>query len=404
MYLRSQWSRRRPSLKAVYRSFRSPFKRLNSLAQIKEDLLSRSFEPTLDYPTPIPAYLLSRTLQGVLPARYQDLFRDGAVYHSTLSKTPRWPPKHCSASLLDAFHAPPTYHLVYLPSPTRLFSLLPDGTDTLHSPGPPFTRRVWAGCTISHLNLFPLSGRGSPLLCHERVTDVKCEGRPGKERLFVHIERDVVLGGLGVIPCKHLQEIRVLAFMQEENSGKESEVSSVSTADAEVGSSSGKVLRAPRRVEFSHTVKLSAAMLFRFSALTFNAHAIHLNPQYCRAVEGHHNLLVHGPLTTILMAEMLRVHLADRTSQRGSVNFQISETLEEGLSYSVPRLIGIRTKNIAPLFADEPMTLCGRLSKDQPGASKESWELWIENLHGSIAARASASTSTVTHNVPYSEK
>jgi len=43
-------------------------------------------------------------------------------------------------------------------------------------------------------------------------------------------------------------------------------------------------------------------MLFRFSALIFYAHRIHYDVDYARDVEGYPGLVVHGPLTTALLA------------------------------------------------------------------------------------------------------
>ncbi|PTS89395.1 MULTISPECIES: MaoC/PaaZ C-terminal domain-containing protein [unclassified Caulobacter] len=42
--------------------------------------------------------------------------------------------------------------------------------------------------------------------------------------------------------------------------------------------------------------------LFRFSAATFNAHRIHYDQPYARAVEGYPDLVVHGPLTAARLA------------------------------------------------------------------------------------------------------
>ncbi|TVY41281.1 Mesaconyl-C(4)-CoA hydratase [Lachnellula subtilissima] len=46
--------------------------------------------------------------------------------------------------------------------------------------------------------------------------------------------------------------------------------------------------------------------LFRFSALTFNAHKIHYNREWCREVEGHRDLVVHGPLNLINIVDFWR--------------------------------------------------------------------------------------------------
>jgi 3-methylfumaryl-CoA hydratase len=47
-------------------------------------------------------------------------------------------------------------------------------------------------------------------------------------------------------------------------------------------------------------------LLFRFSALTFNAHRIHYDRAYASEVEGYPGLVVHGPLTAILLLELVR--------------------------------------------------------------------------------------------------
>jgi 3-methylfumaryl-CoA hydratase len=48
------------------------------------------------------------------------------------------------------------------------------------------------------------------------------------------------------------------------------------------------------------------ALLFRFSALTANAHRIHYDEAYTTGTEGFPALVVHGPLLAIYMAELLR--------------------------------------------------------------------------------------------------
>ncbi|TCP39358.1 3-methylfumaryl-CoA hydratase [Tamaricihabitans halophyticus] len=48
------------------------------------------------------------------------------------------------------------------------------------------------------------------------------------------------------------------------------------------------------------------ALLFRFSALTANAHRIHYDSPYVLDEEGYPGLVVHGPLLAVLMLELLR--------------------------------------------------------------------------------------------------
>jgi len=52
-------------------------------------------------------------------------------------------------------------------------------------------------------------------------------------------------------------------------------------------------------------VDVSPVLLFRFSALTYNAHRIHYDRDYARS-EGYPGLVVHGPLQALLMADLAR--------------------------------------------------------------------------------------------------
>ena len=54
------------------------------------------------------------------------------------------------------------------------------------------------------------------------------------------------------------------------------------------------------------------ALLFRFSALTGNAHRIHYDQGYTTGVEGYPGVVVHGPLLAVYMAELARAQAAGR--------------------------------------------------------------------------------------------
>lgn len=55
------------------------------------------------------------------------------------------------------------------------------------------------------------------------------------------------------------------------------------------------------------------ALLFRFSALTYNTHRIHYDQPYATGVEGYPGLVVHGPLLALLLLELPRRFAPDRT-------------------------------------------------------------------------------------------
>lgn len=59
---------------------------------------------------------------------------------------------------------------------------------------------------------------------------------------------------------------------------------------------------------WSRMVEVDPMLLFRFSALTFNAHRIHYDRRYAVEEEGYPGLIVHGPLTALLLMELVRSH------------------------------------------------------------------------------------------------
>ena len=57
----------------------------------------------------------------------------------------------------------------------------------------------------------------------------------------------------------------------------------------------------PGEADERRALKLTAVTLFRYSALTFNAHRIHYDEAYCRD-EGYAGVVVHGPLMATYLA------------------------------------------------------------------------------------------------------
>lgn len=57
-------------------------------------------------------------------------------------------------------------------------------------------------------------------------------------------------------------------------------------------------------------VKADPVLLFRYSALNFNSHRIHYDAEYAKNEEGYPGLVVQGPLTALLLAELARANMA----------------------------------------------------------------------------------------------
>lgn len=65
------------------------------------------------------------------------------------------------------------------------------------------------------------------------------------------------------------------------------------------------------------TLRADERLLFRFSALTYNAHRIHYDVEWAR-LEGYGGLVVHGPLQALMLGELARRHGVDLVGRRFS--------------------------------------------------------------------------------------
>ena len=81
----------------------------------------------------------------------------------------------------------------------------------------------------------------------------------------------------------------------------------------------------PQRADWSRIIVPDPVLLFRFSALTFNGHRIHYDRTYCETEAGYPGLVVHGPLTLILLLDLVRRELPDATLN--SVDYRMIQPL-----------------------------------------------------------------------------
>jgi 3-methylfumaryl-CoA hydratase len=84
----------------------------------------------------------------------------------------------------------------------------------------------------------------------------------------------------------------------------------------------------------------SEALLFRYSALTFNSHRIHYDAPYAIGAERYRGLVVHGPLTATLLLDLA------------------------GRSLGTNRLKQFSFRGQSPAFAGEPLHLVGKAASD----------------------------------------
>ena len=115
---------------------------------------------------------------------------------------------------------------------------------------------------------------------------------------------------------------------------------------------------APGVAVWSRTVTPDPAMLFRYSALTFNAHRIHTDQLYATAVEGYPERVVNGGLTTLLVFELVRAH-------------------------AKTPLVYVSSRALQPLFVNRALTVCA-----EPSADGKAVKMWAVNDRGELALSA----------------
>jgi 3-methylfumaryl-CoA hydratase len=196
------------------------------------------------------------------------------------------------AGLLDldpssvAGELPPLWHWIYLLERRAQRDLGPDGHPTSGIPAPPEPgrARMFAGGRVTtHGQL----RYGEPATRTTRlVRTVDKEGRSGP-MTFSTVRSEIEQGGRTVIADE--QDIVYRAAGSRLPSR---------TAPVEC-----EAEQPPPIEELG--LDVDAVVLFRFSALTYNAHRIHYDVPYVTA-EGYPDLVVHGPLQALLMGECLR--------------------------------------------------------------------------------------------------
>ncbi|KAK0285611.1 hypothetical protein LTR35_004951 [Friedmanniomyces endolithicus] len=366
--LQAQWLRRTALRTPSTARWQSTF----TLTNLEKSMRERQIPPIFDDLTPQPSYRLHTTLADFLPSTPPP-----AVL----------PPTNPPSSL------PIPHHLIYFEPTKPASTMLADGTNPDQSPGGPFVRRMWAGGHVQYNHANPLTldaGRG---VCAEFIRSVTVKGQAGAEKIFVRIERRLarataeeckMLGSaLGDAEEKATLEHRVRQRLWRDSDTDFGPCAVLETrnivfmrarskeeAAAETAKAAGKRLKPQHTPDWSHTIVPDPKLLFRFSALTFNAHAIHLDPEYCREVEGHRDLLFHGPLSFVFMVTVLQQELGKRGGG------EVVKTVEY--------------RNLAPLYCHEEVTFCGA----RVGEGK--YEIWTQTPDGGIAVKGTVITEPGT--------
>jgi len=218
---------------------------------------------------------------------------------------------------------PPLWHWVALPRWASSSELGPDGHPARGSFMPPIElpRRMFAGGSVQF---------GTPLtigdqIRRESIVESVTEKAGRSGLLVIVVVRTVLYGPDGSVAVDERQSI----IYRDAAPGNSS-----TPPDAAVPAAMVPVDRAitPSSVGV-WDFRTDPTLLMRFSAATSNAHRIHYDWPYATQIEGYPGLVVHGPLMTLALVQTYR------------------------LTGSLRPVIGLRHRNLAPLFCGQPAQL-----------------------------------------------
>lgn len=235
---------------------------------------------------------------------------------------------------------PPGWQWLYFLPSARQDELGADGHPKLGGflPPIPLPRRMWAAGRMSiH----------QPLRIGDEVTrtstikaiNVK-EGRSGT-LIFLTLLHELVTNGVNAIT-----EEQDLVYRAQPEPGQQP---------------AGQL--APVDHAWCQTLDPDPVLLFRYSALTFNAHRIHYDRNYAMTEEHYPALVVQGPLIATLLLELIHNHQPDKPVSQFSF------------------------RAIYPTYDTTAFSLCGK-------AAEESGQLalWAKNADGILTMEATATT------------
>jgi 3-methylfumaryl-CoA hydratase len=229
---------------------------------------------------------------------------------------------------VDGGELPPGWHGLYFLPDLPLDALRPDGTPARDGvvPDIDLPRRLFAGEEMTFHRPIRFGERLDLTVTLDRMTEK--QGRSGK-LVFVTIAKTI---GSAVTVRQHD------VFLD--------------------AGGPAKPQPGPGDCAWEEPLDLGPVHLFRYSALTYNSHLIHYNDPWARDVEHQPGLLVHGPLTSMLLLDFALRHSPGR----------------------VPATYSMRA--VAPVHLGVPVRLAGRPEGD--GGAR----MWVLDAAGGVLVSA----------------
>lgn len=218
--------------------------------------------------------------------------------------------------MYEGAELPPLWLWLYFLAAPRANQTGPDGHPRRGKflPDVPLPRRLWAGSRIEFFGPVKIGGELTKV---STIAKISCKSGRAGDMVFVTVRHAWSRGGASL-----MEEEQDLAFLPMPERYAPPEPIPAPPGDWE--------LPAP----------VDPVLLFRFSALTYNAHRIHYDAAYASEVEKYPGLVVHGPLQAIWIMEAARLHTPDRVPKRFTF------------------------RGVHPLFSHDHTTIRGRMAED----------------------------------------
>ncbi len=190
---------------------------------------------------------------------------------------------------------PALWHWVYLLDRPAQADLGADGhpvRGVVPVPPGPGLRRMWAGGRVH---------TSGPLVVGEEATR--------ESRVLASEEKVGRSGAMTFVTVRHevTQHGRLVVEEDQRIVYRQPPAASAPDAPGATGGRDGDGVAADVPLGADEwPIEVTATLLARYSALTYNGHRIHYDRDFTRDVEGYPGLLVHGPLQAVAMAEAAR--------------------------------------------------------------------------------------------------
>lgn len=222
---------------------------------------------------------------------------------------------------------PPLWHWLYFLPLHATADIAEDGHARKGGflPDVPLPRRMWAGGRVDYHRPLRIGERMRRV---STIGNVEIKYRGESPMVFVTVVHRIYCGSE-----QALDEMQSLVYLPA----------------ASEDDPPPKKRPPPANAEWFDRIAPGTAMLFRYSALTFNSHRIHYDREYATGTEKYPGLVVHAPLTATLLGNVLARQLPDR--RVSDITFRAQQPLFDTASFELRGLAG---KDSATLWALAP--------------------------------------------------